>query len=324
MRSILGVLELFTVYPSVLEPIVAWAHEDLDPIRRRAARAPESQISGKLKQFMVTGVKRADVWWKFRDSKMLFICDSSSVSVDLHETMLRLTFFSPFSAKASNAILLLGLNSVRAAPRHCIAPQPVSRQTGNVTTKMSAQPRNRTIKVLLMSLSTEFAQIAHHRHITSAQRSSGTWYSHRTRAYHEQLLASDFNDNISSFSLPRIDDAAPTPHRHSLITYLWGGGIGRETMAVNYKSKDWIDRDGVAFSQDYVLSRLKSLGRKYVAAMNTMNLDLRLVEGVFPLGPQLHIHLVALLRRFGRQYEVVYSIPRRGYVVRLYHGTLAR
>jgi hypothetical protein len=84
---------------------------------------------------------------------------------------------------------------------------------------------------------------------------------------------------------------------------------------VNYKSAEWLNRPNVELEQDYVVPRLRSLGRKYAAASKQASSDLRLVEGVFPLGPLAHqINLVVLLRRVGLRYEVVYSIPRRGCV----------
>ena len=85
---------------------------------------------------------------------------------------------------------------------------------------------------------------------------------------------------------------------------------------VNYKSAEWLNRPNVELQQDYLVPRLRSLGRKYAVASKQANLDLRLIEGVFPLGPLAHqINLVALLRRVGPRYEVVYSVPRRGCVL---------
>ena len=78
--AIFGVLRLFTVYPAMLNPMIAWGHEDRDPIRNVSLQLPVSDNTAWLKQFMVAGVSRADTYWKLRDSGQFFICDNSSVS----------------------------------------------------------------------------------------------------------------------------------------------------------------------------------------------------------------------------------------------------
>jgi hypothetical protein len=80
----LGVLKLFTVYPAMLNPMIAWGHEDRDSIRNVAVQLPDTDENTiKLKQFMVAGVKRVDIYWRLRESKQLFICDNSSVSIPI-------------------------------------------------------------------------------------------------------------------------------------------------------------------------------------------------------------------------------------------------
>lgn len=85
---------------------------------------------------------------------------------------------------------------------------------------------------------------------------------------------------------------------------------------VNYRSEHWANRPQIQYPQHYLVPRIQSLGRKYSTAAKSLGYgDLLIVEGIFPLIPLAHqVHLIALLRRVGPRYEVVYSIARRGWV----------
>lgn len=217
---------------------------------------------------------------------------------------------------APTGIHLLFRANVQAAHQYCIAPLSVNKLIGSVIIVMSAQRRSWITKVCsahelegctVTDSPTCLPQNA-------AQRYSGAWYSHWTRAFHEKLFASDFSNHHSGIPHARLllkDENERS--QYPIITYVGLGTLVYES--VNYKTGDWMHRDGVHYYQDYLLPRLRSLGRKYASAIKKGNTELCIAEASFPLGPLLHqVHLIALLRKVGTAYEVVYSIPRRGYV----------
>jgi uncharacterized protein YhhL (DUF1145 family) len=79
MSPTLGALEFFSVYPAVVNHMIAWDHEGHNSIRNVAMHLPDTEHTIRLKQLPVEGAKRADIYSGFRDSHQLFICDNSSV-----------------------------------------------------------------------------------------------------------------------------------------------------------------------------------------------------------------------------------------------------
>ncbi|TEB24301.1 hypothetical protein FA13DRAFT_1797345 [Coprinellus micaceus] len=79
MSPTLGALEFFSVYPAVVNHMIAWDHEGHNSIRNVAMHLPDTEHTIRLKQLLVEGAKRADIYSGFRDSHQLFICDNSSV-----------------------------------------------------------------------------------------------------------------------------------------------------------------------------------------------------------------------------------------------------
>ena len=147
-----------------------------------------------------------------------------------------------------------------------------------------------------------------------AQRSRETWYGHRTRAFHESLLASNFSTQSSNFLRDKAATDTANSSRHAILTYWTVGGALVEHEMVNYRSEHWANRPEIQYPQHYLVPRIRSLGRKYsTAAKSAGHGDLLIVEGVFPLIPLTQqVHLIAPLKRVGPRYEAVYSIARRG------------
>jgi hypothetical protein len=68
--------------------------------------------------------------------------------------------------------------------------------------------------------------------------------------------------------------------------------------------------EGLEFPQEYLKPRLKALAEGFLSG--SMDPDMRVVEGVFPHGPDEEIYLPVLFKKVGTKFEAVYSIPRRG------------
>jgi hypothetical protein len=148
------------------------------------------------------------------------------------------------------------------------------------------------------------------------------WYSHLSRAYHEKLLASQYNEHVEKYG-GRLTRGSRTaqygPLPVALISFYYGEA-SCDVRAVNVDSEDFVNREGIKFSQEYKVPRLKSLGREFRSGAKSMANGYRLVEGFLPLGPENHyVYLTALAQEKRGVYEVVHSVARVGYV-RQYHA----
>ena len=93
------------------------------------------------------------------------------------------------------------------------------------------------------------------------------------------------------------------------------GEASCDIRAVNVVSDDFVNREGMKFSQEYKIPRLKSLGRELQSGAKSMANGYRLIEGFLPLGPEHHyVSLTALAQEKCGVYGIVYSVARVGYV----------
>ncbi|TEB24337.1 hypothetical protein FA13DRAFT_1325653 [Coprinellus micaceus] len=152
----------------------------------------------------------------------------------------------------------------------------------------------------------------HHR----KERSTKTWYSHRTRAFHTKLLEAS-SPTVPSLTQSYQPAKAPVPVLDFCHKPPDGGPKSSSTNSpvVTYDMKDgttdhWMRRPGTDFTQKYLTPRLRALGRQ--VAPGVQEGEYKTVEGRFPLADGVVVNTLVVLMKEKEGYEATYSIPRHG------------
>lgn len=139
-------------------------------------------------------------------------------------------------------------------------------------------------------------------------RDSGSWYKHRTRAFHLSQIAwlyalalpSQVHEREASRAKKAVKDVLPV---------LDFTGVEADLVVLDLKT---LQNEESPYPQSFRERRMQDLCRDYVSG--SLSPNMRLVKGIFANGPEHDIHLIALLKvddhaETEPQVEVVYSVP---------------
>lgn len=147
--------------------------------------------------------------------------------------------------------------------------------------------------------------------LSTAQREAGTWYSHRSRAFHVRCIERYYEEHLLEFDA--LESACLSQSSTYRVNH-WVPRFGPDGDLVNVcpikdvPTLEWLSRSDTAYPQTYLEERLKSLGDAYGSGL--LPGDMRLTDSFSVHGTASEISPLVLLKKTANGVKAVYSIPR--------------